>query len=188
MELQLSIIMCQGGGQFFGPMDATAIHDHHDLFVGFAKDVHDLVNILAQGFCVKMRHDLIEDFRGAILDGADDAEQHPAGDAAPRAILEPRLPLEGFVAFDLTLTQRAGGEASALGFAPPACAGQGKAPEHRFVFIEQNDLPPACSILQGGEFDRAIRKGCRVGRQSTGGTIKAQFVFFKTPRTLSRPS
>ena len=177
MELQLSIIMCQGRGQFFGSMDATAIHDHHDLFGGFAKDVHDLVNILAQGFCVKMRHDLIEDFRGAILDGADDAEQHPAGDAAPRAILEPRLPLEGFVAFDLTLTQRAGGEASALGFAPPAGAGQGKAPEHRFVFIEQM-ISPAGSILQGGEFDRAIRKGCRVGRQSTGGAIKAQLVFF----------
>ena len=66
--MQQSIIMCQGRGQFFGSMDATAIHDHHDLFGGFAKDVHDLVNILAQGFCVKMRHDLIEDFRGAILD------------------------------------------------------------------------------------------------------------------------
>ena len=62
MELQLSRIMGQCGGQFFGPMDATAIHDHHDLFAGFAKEVHDLMHILAQGFCVKMRHDFIEDF------------------------------------------------------------------------------------------------------------------------------
>jgi hypothetical protein len=74
MEVQLSRIMCQGGGQFFGPMDATAIDDPHDLFIGFAKDVHDLMQILAQGFCVNMRHDLIEDFRGAILDRPKDAE------------------------------------------------------------------------------------------------------------------
>lgn len=151
MELKLSIIMCYGGGQFFSPMDATAIHDHHDLFVGFAKDVHDLMNILAQGFCVKMWHDLIDDFGCAILDGTNDAEQHATGDAAPRAILQPRLPFEGFVAFDLTLTQGAGAEASTLGFAPPARAGEGKAPEYRFVFIEQNDLTPVCPILQGSE-------------------------------------
>jgi hypothetical protein len=24
--------------------------------------VHDLMQILAQGFCIKMRHDLVEDF------------------------------------------------------------------------------------------------------------------------------
>jgi len=93
-------------------MDATAIDDHDDLFVGFAKDVHDLMHILAQCFCVKMRHDLIEDFRGAILDCPNDAEQYAAGDATPRAMLGPRLAFERFVAFDLTLTQGAGGEAS----------------------------------------------------------------------------
>jgi hypothetical protein len=43
-------------------MDATAIDDHDDIFVGFAKDVHDLMQLLAQGFCIKMRHDLREDF------------------------------------------------------------------------------------------------------------------------------
>ena len=87
MELKASSIMRQRRGQFLRPMDATAIHHHNDLSVGFAKDVHDLMNILAQGFCVKMRHDLIEDFRGAILDGPHDAEQHATGDAAPRVIL-----------------------------------------------------------------------------------------------------
>src|SRR2546426_9503228 len=123
MELPLSLIMCQCGGKFFGPMDATALDDHDDLFVGFAKDVHDLMHILAQGVCVKMRHDLIEDFGCAILDRTNDAEQDATGDAAPRVILEPRLTFERFVAFDLPLTQGAGGEASTLGFAPPARAG-----------------------------------------------------------------
>jgi hypothetical protein len=74
MELQLSRLMCQCGGKFFCPMDATAIDDHHDLFIGFAQEVHDVMQILAQGFCVTMRHDLLEDFRGAILDSPDDAE------------------------------------------------------------------------------------------------------------------
>ena len=64
--------------------------------------------------------------------------------------------LRRFFAFDLTLAQRACGEARALGFAPPARAGQGKAPQDRFVFIEQNDLAPARPVLQGGEFERAI--------------------------------
>ena len=74
MELPLSRLMCQCGGKFFGPVDATAIDDHDALLVGFAKDVHDLMQIVAQSFCVTMRHDLIEDFRGAILDSPDDAE------------------------------------------------------------------------------------------------------------------
>jgi hypothetical protein len=70
------------------------------------------------------------------LDGADDAEQHPTGDAAPGAILHPRLAFEGFLAFDLALAQRPYREAGALGCAPPARAGQGKAPEDGFVCIE----------------------------------------------------
>src|SRR5712671_1616219 len=83
--------------------------------------------------------------------------------------------------------ERAGGEARALGCAPPARAGQGKAPEHRFVFIEQNDLTPACSILQGSEFEGAIREVCGMGIKTPGGTIVAYLLFFNTPRTLSRP-
>jgi hypothetical protein len=107
MERKRSSILCQRRGQFLGPMDAAAINHPNDLFVGFAKDRHDLMNIWAPCFCVKMRDDLREETRGAILDGPDDAEQHATGDAAPRAILEPRLAFEGFVAFDLTLTQGA---------------------------------------------------------------------------------
>jgi hypothetical protein len=58
----------------------------------------------------------------------------------------------GLLAVDLALTQGAYGEPYALRFAPPARAGQGKAPEDGFVFIEQNDLAAAGPILQGGKF------------------------------------
>ena len=44
----------------------------------------------------------------------------------------------------------------ALGCAPPARAGQGKTPQDRFVFIEQNDLPAASLVLKGGKFKRTI--------------------------------
>jgi hypothetical protein len=94
-----------------------------------------------------MGKDLIEDFRGPILDGTDDAEQHPAGDAAPRAILHPRLTFEAFFAFDLALAQGTYREASALGFAPPAGPREGKTPNDRFIFVEQNDLAPTGPIL-----------------------------------------
>src|SRR4029450_4811543 len=121
-------------------MDPAAIHDHHDVFAGFAERRHDLMEVLAQLLGIKVRHDFVEDLRGAILDRADDAEQHAAGDATPRAILQPRVAFEGLIAFDLTVAQRACWDARALGCAPPARSEQGKAPEDGFVFIEQNDL------------------------------------------------
>ena len=169
-------------------MDATAIDDHDDIFVGFAKDVHDLMQILAQGFCIKMRHDLVEDFCSAIVDGTNDTKQDATGDAAPGVIWKPRLTFEGFVAFDLALTQGAGGEASTLCCAPPARTGQGKAPQDCFIFVEQNDLPLACAILQGSEVDGARGKVGRGGMEPPSGTVGAYRVFFNTPRTLSRPS
>jgi hypothetical protein len=42
-------------------MDAAAIDDHHDLFVGFAEGCHHLMNILAQLLGIKVRHNFIED-------------------------------------------------------------------------------------------------------------------------------
>jgi hypothetical protein len=188
MEAQLAVVVLQGRVELVRPMDPAAIDDHHDLFVGFAEDRHPLMQILTELLGIKVGHDLIEDFGGAILHHADDAEQHAAGDAAPRAILEPGLPFEGFVVCDLTLTLGAGAEASTLGGAPPARAGQGKAPEHRFVFIEQNDLALACLILEGSKGERARGEVCGVGIKAPGGTIVAYLLFFNTPRTLSRPS
>ena len=85
---------------------------------------------------IKVRHDFIKDFGGAILHRPQDAEQHPTGDAAPGAILPPCLAFEGFLAFDLALRERAEREAIALGAAPPAGAGQGKTPQEGFIFIQ----------------------------------------------------
>src|SRR6266702_7579141 len=107
---------------------------------------------------------------------------------APGARAHPRLPFEGLLAFDLTLAQRACQEASTLGCAPPARTGQSKAPQDRFIFVEQNDLPLACAILQGSEVDGARGKVGRGGMEPPSGTVVAYRVFFNTPRTLSRPS
>ena len=87
------------------------------------------------------------------------------------------MPFEGFVAFDLTLTQGPYREASALGGVPPARAGQGKAPQDGFVGIEQNELPAASLVLEGGQFQSPIREVSGVGLQAAGGTIVA-YPFF----------
>src|SRR5919201_2359799 len=126
MEAKSPMPVFEGRCELVGPMDPTAIDDHHDLFACFAKGGHHLMDILTEFLGIEVGHDFIEDFRGAILDGADDAEQHPAGDAAPGAILPPRLAFERFLAFDLALAQGTYREASALGRVPPAGAGQGK--------------------------------------------------------------
>jgi hypothetical protein len=60
-----------------------------------------------------------------------------------------------------------------LGFAPPARAGQGKAPQDGFVFIKQNDLPTARLGLEGGQFKRTIREVRGVGIQPAGGAAVA---------------
>ena len=173
MEAQRAVIVVEGCIELVCPMDPAAIDDHDDLFAGFAEDRHHLMEILAELLGIKVRHDFIEDFRGAILDGPDDAESHPTCDATPGAIASPRLALEGFVAVDLALTQRACREAIALGAAPPAQPRKGKAPQDGFVFIEQNDLTLACSVLQGGEFDRAIGESSRGGIEPASGTAVA---------------
>src|SRR5919108_2117745 len=180
------MVVVEGCVELVRPMDATAIDDHDDLFASFAKDAHDLMNILAQLLGVKMRDDLIKDFGCPILDGAQHTEQHPVGDAAPGAILQPRLAFEGLLAFDLALAQWTYREASALGCAPPASTGEGKAPQDGFVFIEQNDLATTSLVLQGGEFERAVCEISRGGIKATSGTIVAYLLFFNTSRTLSR--
>ena len=54
-------------------MDPAAINDHHDVFAGFAEGGHHVMEILAELLSIKVGHDFREDFRGAILDRADDA-------------------------------------------------------------------------------------------------------------------
>jgi hypothetical protein len=57
-----------------GAVEATAIDDHDHLFPGGAKEGHHRMDILPQPFRIKLGDHFIEDFRSAILDGAQDAE------------------------------------------------------------------------------------------------------------------
>ena len=122
MEAQLAILVVEGRVELVRSMDATAIHNHDNLFAGFAEDGHHLREILASLLGVKVGHDFIAHFCGVILDGANDAEQDAAGDATPGAIPHPRLAFEGLIACDLTVAQRACRDARARRCAPPARA------------------------------------------------------------------
>jgi hypothetical protein len=80
----------------------TATVDHHDdCFPRVAKEGHDLMDIVAQSCCIKMRDDLVEDLRSAVLDSAKSAEQHATGHAAPTPRAHPCLAFEGLFAFAL---------------------------------------------------------------------------------------
>ena len=153
MQPKLFVPVCQRRRELFRPVDTPAVGDHDDRLPRVAPEGHHLMDIVAQPLCVKMRDDLIDDARSAIVHGSYDAEHHAAGDTAPRAIATPRLAFAGLLAFDLTLTQRVRGEASARRFPPPARAGQGKAPQDRFVCIEQNDLTTTRPVFEGGAFE-----------------------------------
>jgi len=109
MEAKFAARVVEGRVEFVRPMDPAPIDHHHDLFLGFPEGGHHLVHRLAQLLRIKVRDDFIEDFGGAILHRANDAEQHTTGDPAPGAIAEPRLAFEGFVTFDLTLAHWACG-------------------------------------------------------------------------------
>jgi hypothetical protein len=159
MKAQLVVVVAECRVELGRPLDPAAIDDHHDVFAGFPEGRHDLMEILAQLLGIKVRHDCREDFGGARLDGPNDTEQHAAGDTAPGALLPPRLACEGLLACHLTLAQGAYGEARPLGGAPPARAGQRKAPQACVVFIEHNDLTPTSLIVESREVDRGLREG-----------------------------
>jgi hypothetical protein len=138
----------------FRPMDATAIDHHDDRLSGGAKEGHDLVDVLAKSLGRKMGDDFIEDCRRPILDGTKDAQQHTARHAAPTPIAHPGWAFEGLVAFDLTPAERADGQAIPLGFTPPAGAGQGKAPQDRFIGIKQKNLATTGAVCERREVNR----------------------------------
>src|SRR5712691_1213469 len=188
MEAQRAVVVLEGRIELVCPMDPAAIDDHHDLFPHFAEGGHHLMQILASLLGIKVGHDFIKNFGGAILDGPNDTEQHAVGDTAPGAMAYPRLAFEGLLAFDLTLAQRTRREASTLRFAPPARPQHGKAPQDRFVFIEQNDLATARLVLESSEFERAVGESSRGGGKATSGAVVAYLFFFNVQRTLSRPS
>jgi hypothetical protein len=170
MEAKRAVVVLKRRVELMRPMDPAAIDDHHDLFLGFAKGGHHLMDRLAQFLGVTMGHNFLEDFGSPLLDGADNTQQHAAGDPAPRAILQPCLTFETFFACDVALAQRPSGETRTLDTAPPAQPGEGKAPQDRFIFVEHNDLTPARSILQGSEVDRARGEIGRGGIEPPSGT------------------
>lgn len=147
------------------------------------------MEVLAQCLGIKMGHDCREDFGRPLLDGTNDAEQHPAGDTAPTPIASPRLAFEVLVAVDLAVAQGPWGQAKALGFAaPPARPGPGKPPEDGFICIEHNALASLGSLFQGGQGERSPRQLSGVGSEPPRGTAVAYVFFFHTSRTLSRLS
>ena len=173
MEAHRAVRGLKRRGELVRPMAPAAIDDQHHRFVRFAEGRHHWLEILPQRLGITVRHDGREDLGGALVDGADDTEQHAAGEATPRAGLPPRLPFASFCLCALALAQRAGGQARPLGVAPPAQPGQGKAPHARFVFREQDDLPSTCPGLQGGERKRAVGEISRSGIAPSSGTAVA---------------
>jgi hypothetical protein len=99
METQRAVVVFQWRVALVGPLEPTAIDDPDDVCAGLAAGRHDVMEIVASFLSLKVGHDWREDVRGALLDGADDAAPHTAGDATPRAGLPPvcRLPLSGCV-------------------------------------------------------------------------------------------
>jgi hypothetical protein len=188
MEAPRAMVVVEGRVELVRPMAPAAIADHDDVFARCAEDRHDVMEILAECLRITVGHDFREDLRGALLDGADDAEEPTAGDTTPRAGRSSRRPCAPLLRCDLALAQRACGQAIPLGAAPPAQPGPGKAPPERFLFREQEDLTSTCSGLPGGEVKRARGEISRGRLEPSRRTAGASRVFFKTPRTLSRPS
>jgi hypothetical protein len=187
METKLGLIGGEGRIEPVRPMDAAPVHDHHNLLLRMAEDRHHLMNILAQLLGIKVRHDFIEDLRGAILHGANNVQQDAAADPAPGAMLRPDLPLERFLPFDEAGAQRAGGQAIALRAARPPAMEEGKTPHDRLICVEQDDLATPRLILQRSQVARALGELGGLGIEAARGTTIAQRVFFKAPRMLSRP-
>ena len=181
------MVVVEGRVELMRPMDPAAIDDHHDLFPGLAEGRHHLMNILAQLLGIKVRHNFIEDFGGTVLDRPNDTQQHAARHTVPRAILQPCLAFETLVALDLTLAQRARGQATALGFAPPTGPRQGKTPQDRFILIKKNNLAPAGLVLQRGEVERGLSEVSGLGREPPRGTAVAYVFFFQRAGKRLKP-
>ena len=178
IQAKLLVPVRQRGRELVCPVDATAVNDHHDLFPGMAKERHHLLDRVAQPLGITLGDDCREDFRGAILDGADNAEQSPTGHTAPTPVGPPRLTFEHLCAFNVAGTEGADGEAKTLGgAAPPARSRERKTPDNGFIFIQQNNLAPLGTVLQSGQFARRPRQVSRVGSEASCGAAVAE-VFF----------
>ena len=107
-----------------------------------------------------MRDDLIDDARGAILHGTNDAEQHTACDTPPGAMMDPDLALQAFFPFNLARAPWAQRSAGTAGFMPPARPWQSKTSEDSFVRIEQANLAVTGTVLEHREVDGSRGQVC----------------------------
>ena len=114
-QAKLLVPVRQRGRELVCPVDATAVNDHHDLCPGMAKERHHLLDRVAQPLGITLGDDCREDFRGAIVDGADNAEQSPTGHTAPTPVGPPRVTFAHLCAFNVAGTEGADGEAKTLG-------------------------------------------------------------------------
>src|SRR5262245_51066806 len=187
MAAKRLVVGVERGSELVRPVAPAALDAHHALLVRCAAACHHWVQILSQLLGLKVRHNFRADCGSPILDCPQDAAQPTARDPAPGAIAEPRLAVAGFIACALTLPQGTRAQTRARGGAPPAGAGQGKAPEARFVCREPNDLAPARPVLEGRQVERARGEVGGVGIEAPSGPIGAYVLFFRTPRTRSRP-
>jgi hypothetical protein len=188
MEAQLSRLVGEGRSEFMRPLEPPPIANPDDLLPGVAAARHHLVKLRAQRLRIEVRDHVREDFGGAVLERAKHTEQHAARDTAPGARAPPRLPFATLLACELALAAGTRGQTCALGGAPPARPGEGKAPEARVIFIAQQALTAARLVLERRQVERAVSEISRGGSAPPRGAVAAQRVFFKTPRPLARPS
>jgi hypothetical protein len=126
-----------------------------------------LRQILAPFEGITMGHHLIKDFGGAVLDGAHEGEEHPILDTAPRVMLMPVLAFTRVGVIDLAPGQGAEWQTVPGRLMPPARPGQGKPPQHCFVFVEQDDRAALGAIFEGGECEGAIGQVGGLGLQTS---------------------
>jgi hypothetical protein len=187
LQAEALLVMSESRLEGLGAVDATAVDDHHDRqgWCVLPKRAHELMDELAKLIGVKMRHHFPKDPVGPVLDGAEHRQQDARADAGPATMLLPGLPFEGLVLFDLTMAQGTCGQALAGGSAPPAGPRQGKAPQDRFIFVEQDNLTTLSLLLEGSESEPRLRKFMWIRIEPSRGTVVTQAPFFNTPRMVS---
>jgi hypothetical protein len=184
----LSLVVLQGRVELVRPLAPTAVDDQHHLCAGGAAGRHHVMEIVAQLLGSPGGHDCREDFGGTLLDGANHAEPHAAGEPAPGAIRGPRLAVACLCPFDVAGAERTSGPPRALGAAPPSPAGQGTAPAPGLLLIAHDDLPLTRPGLQSGKCERGRGPVSRMGSAPASGSAGAERGFFHAHRPLARPS
>ena len=127
---------------------------------------------------VNIRFALIDNVCCSVLEETNLVKFFPARNPSPVARASPSVTFKRFLSFDLAASQLLCVQTCSRSAAPPAQPMQSKAPQNRFVYIEQDDLTPACLVLECSKSDRGIRECSQVESQPTCGAIEAHRVSF----------